>query len=293
IRQQTRIGVTELVVADEDGRGERTLATRRLPLQFLSIANGPVPHSSAPAWTPDGRAIAGCGTSGANSDIVVVDATTGATRTVHIAGGTARALLAVAWMDGDSLIVNGRLGAATMLTQLWRVASADGRASRLTNDLSDYAGVSVSVARDTLATTRVVERASIWIGDGDARNGGEVASTDDHWPRDVVWASTRLLYRTAVSGEMTLAAVDPRSGVSERIPVNVGNSRGSVAVTSDGQTVVFGGSDGLWRVAIDGRGATRVVDDSILAVYLTADDRTILFLSQRGGDQSAWLVPLA
>src|SRR5207244_12348855 len=110
IRQQTRIGVTELVVADEDGRGERTLATRRLPLQFLSIANGPVPPSSAPAWTPDGRAIAGCGSSGANSDIVVVDATTGATRIVHIAGGTVRAMLAVVWMDGDSLIGNGRLG---------------------------------------------------------------------------------------------------------------------------------------------------------------------------------------
>src|SRR5439155_25033819 len=160
--------------------------------------------------------------------------------------------------DGDWWVVTARLGDATMLRQLWRVASADGRPSRLTNDLSDYDGVSLSTAGDMLATTRVVQRASIWIGDGDARSGAEVASTDDHWPRDVVWAGTRLLYRTAVSGEMALAAVDPRSGMSDRIPVNVGNSRGSVAVTSDGQTVVFGGSDGLWRAAIDGRGATRV-----------------------------------
>jgi hypothetical protein len=67
-------GSSALLVADAEGANERTVATRKLPAQFLSFGSRGAPSAQGagihPAWSPDGT-IPSCPTSGCNRSTAV------------------------------------------------------------------------------------------------------------------------------------------------------------------------------------------------------------------------------
>jgi Tol biopolymer transport system component len=62
------------------------------------------------------------------------------------------------------------------------------------------------------------------------------------------------------------------------------------SATSDGQTIVFQ-RDGLWRVDGDGGHPVQLTTDGFVP-FVTPDDRHVIFLSNRSGIQSPWIVPI-
>ena len=109
--------------------------------------------------------------------------------------------------------------------------------ARLTNDLNEYIGVSMTGDSDGLVTSRRETRVGIWVGDGAGLNGSEVVPPAPFGGliMTVAWAGNRLLYMTQSDGRLSVASVVPGRGMPEEVVRN-----GGVPVaTSDGRKVIY------------------------------------------------------
>jgi len=267
-------GSSALVVADADGSHERVVATRQPPMIFIGLTIIGRP-SAGPVWSPDGRTIAALDyapDSGTINHLVFADAKTGTERVVR---GDAYAGLA--WLDSSSLL------AGTFVGQLTRISYPDGKALRLTNDLTSYDGVSLTADRNTLVTTRTERRATVWVGDGSASNGTEmlpwapVLATG--YGYQINWAGDRLLYPG--SGEAIMSVV-PGLGMPEQI-----GRGGWAAATPDGRAIVFAGlaetGTGLFKADADGRNVVSLFHPGIaVAPTITPDGQSVVYGSLQG-----------
>jgi Tol biopolymer transport system component len=107
----------------------------------------------------------------------------------------------------------------------------------------------------------------------------------------ITWAGDRLLYTAAAGAIMGFL---PGRGMPEEIV-----AKGGLPIaTPDGQTIAYFGGDlaapdnGLWKADGDGRHAVLLVPGVSLPSAFTSDGRHVIFLSQRSGVQSPWLVSL-
>jgi len=287
IRQSLDGSTYELIVADAEGGGEHVLATRKLPNSFNSHSMA-VAASVRPVWSTDGAVIALAGRTNKSSQFIFVDSMTGHERVVE---APAPDVLGLGWVDRTTLVASQseQLGAPV---QLWRLSYPDGRLTKLTNELSDYAGASLSGDGDQLVTERREARISIWVGDAAGKAGKLIVPpTPSNAPvARMAWAGDRLLYFVGAGGRRSVMGVG-----SEGAPQEILSGADYPSATSDGRTVVFRvlGTDGrseIWRADADGRGRTKLADGSNPLV--TPDDRSVIFYSSQSGVQTPWIVPI-
>jgi Tol biopolymer transport system component len=203
--------------------------------------------------------------------------------------------LGLAWLDGASLVVS-RATDTGAPTQLWRLTYPGGQLSRLTNDLSDYAGVSLTADGGSLVTSRSDVSVGVWVGDGLGTRGAEVVSPavfpGNADAARVAWAAEHLLYVTTANGHASIVAGVPGRGEAEEIVAGL-----YPAATSDGRTIVFvvrdaGERGGVWKIDADGRHAVHLVSGQASWPVVTADDRQVVFVTSRSGVQSPWIVSI-
>jgi hypothetical protein len=170
-------------------------------------------------------------------------------------------------------VLNER-GDAEAPPQWWGMAYPGGRLSRLSNDLNNYDGVSLTADRGSLATARREDHVSIWIGNGTATDGTDRSIEGNA----LTWGAERLFYAfVARNGGPSIMSVVPGRGV----PSELGTEGTSPAVTSDGRTIVYvvplaaGGSSGIWKIGADGRQAVQLAADGGWPV-LTHDNRSVI-----------------
>ena len=278
---------TALIVADADGTSERILATRQNPRWFVTLTLAGSP-SVRPSWSPDDRSLAtivGNDAAG-RQEIAVFNVESGQENLLPIPGRVPEGL---AWFDESTLLIAQNLEFGSP-TQVWRVSFPEGRRTRVTNDLSRYADISLGADRNTFVTTRREMRMSIWVGREDGRDAAEVVRPSPFLASiesaaTVSWQATRLLYAETGSGRMSISRVDLGSGARETLLA------GAMAVsTSNGATMIFS-RDGLWRTDGDGRNATRLIEG--IWPLITPDDREMVFLSAASGPQSPWRISLS
>ncbi len=164
-------GSSALLVADADGTNERTVATRKLPAQFLSFGSRgglPAPRgghaSRLVAGWKDRRVDwirAGCrrrdttgGFRGRGERRRAIDSTPGRA-----------AADGIEWLDAGHLIVSVE-GRNDAVAQLWVLSYPEGDWSRLTNDLSNYASFGVSADRQSMAVARWDHQVAISVLEG-------------------------------------------------------------------------------------------------------------------------------
>ena len=156
------------MVANADGTAERKLATRRIPGRA---------SMGVPAWSPDGKII-----------VYPVDSLDagGSYMTlaeVLVADGSEKPITSqqwsrvdrLAWLrDGSGLVFTARERVASP-SQIWYLSYPGGRAHRITNDLNDYLGVSLSGDSAALVTVEADQVSNIWIVSNDnARVYGQI-----------------------------------------------------------------------------------------------------------------------
>ena len=288
-------GSSALIVGDPDGAHERVLAVRHSPARFgqLVLSNRP---NDRPAWSPDGSVIALEGLEGSASpicEVVFVNLATGAARGIPLSclGSSGE----VAWLDNQSLILT-YAPEANAPSQLWRISYPDGKLSRVTNDVNNYDGVSLTSDRDSLVTARSERRVSIWIGDGGAESGKETVPPSplpSSLIRLVAWAADHVLYASSDGSRVAISSLLPGQAGSEEVVTDAANP----AATSDGRTIVFdstntGADAGIWKVDADGRHRSQLVAGDAGVPIVTPDDRQVIFLSLRSGVQSPWIVSI-
>jgi hypothetical protein len=266
------------VIADADGTGERVLAERQRPAQFVSLMIAARP-SIAPTWALGGRllAIAGAG-SGVDpngGDVTFIDVDSGALRTIALPTTAVRGLV---WFDESTLLLNAAIGDGSL--QLHQLTYPSGELNPLTRDINDYDGISLASDRQTLVGSRREQQTDLAILDATGRTVTAGPNLTARSPTTINWAGDRVLYSNW--------AWTPGNQPQQLLFDNAEDTTAS----PDGRTMVFTRGHVLWKANRDGGGATMLVPGEAAHPVVTPDNRSVIFVSGRSGQQSLWTMPI-
>jgi Tol biopolymer transport system component len=241
---------SSVIVANADGTGERTLAVRKNPDQFV-LAN--------PAWSPDGKVIAAVAYVAGTPRMVLMALDPGASAARTIGSRQWDDVSGLCWLPGSAaLLVTAADYRSSDQRQTWLVEYPAGTARRITSDLADYGRPSVSANGRTLAATREESRGSLWTGPtGQPQRAARIPSVPDTVAATPVrWTPDgRILYTASVGGNSDIWSVRPDGSAARQLTVSPGWD-GRPSVAPDGRHVAFvSNRDGvyrIWRMDADG-----------------------------------------
>src|SRR5215207_5436425 len=144
-----------LLIADSDGRNERTLLVRAHPGKL-----------DVPVWSPDGQSIiCAHGNSAAGSQdvsLVAINVSTGEKK--DLSSLRFFLITKMAWLpDRTGLIISARKSMGVD-SQLFRVSYPAMEISQITEGLTSYADLSVAVNADYAAASQSTLESHLWIG---------------------------------------------------------------------------------------------------------------------------------
>ncbi len=291
MRYHAALGETKLLVAAIDGSGERLIASRKLPNYFMS-----------PAWSPDGQRIACAGITlagGFHSTLIAYPASGGAEQAITGQGWFN--LNSLEWLaDGTGLVVAASEQPSTTANQLWLVSYPKGVTRRITNDLNNYIGVSLSQDSSSLVAIQSEIISNMWIGPpGDSSQAHQISSGRARFDGvsglslapdgRVVFASsngsrTGIWIMRPDGGDLKELSNDPRIALS---PV----------VTRDGRYVVFvsgrTGGPRVWRMDLDGQNQRQLTGgDGENLPDVSPDSKWVYYVEVANRNPSIWKVPI-
>lgn len=274
-------------VANVDGTGETYLNWEDEGRSY---------QGGAPAWSPDGKVIALSilmNESGGRTFMKVIGlgVTDGTESTLIPAWGYIRD---VVWLaDGSGLIVNGRAdpSASESRMQVWRVPLTGGEASRITNDLSNYQNISLSVDGSALIALQWQGTSGLWIAPTENPSAAVqvTAATIDRQDGNLGLSMApdgRLIYVSDHSGKRDLWSINA-DGTGLKQLTDGSHKDHSPVVSPDGRYIVFQSAgaftNNIWRVDIDGRNPKRLTygnyDDEPI---FSPDGKWIVYRSEEG-----------
>ncbi|MCA1641292.1 MAG: protein kinase [Acidobacteria bacterium] len=298
IRDLVEQGTQVLVAADADGGGERIVALRKFPNFFKSVS-----------WSPDGKTFA-CGVGS------YVPTYTSYVVTIPIEGGAETRVSAqawfsigqVAWMpDGAGLIFNASEpgSASPDSSQLWYVSYPGGEVRRITNDLNNYSGVSLTADAGRLVTVQSATVSSLWLmPHSDAARATQITSgiSQGDGKEGFAWLpGGRIVFSSKEGGGEDIWVMNA-DGTGKRQLTSGSGINTNPAASPDGRFVVFtstrGGASHIWRMDVDGSDVKQLTsgsgenyadvapDGSWIAYTLFAGKPTLWRVSMDGGTPS-------
>ncbi|MEK6335859.1 MAG: protein kinase [Acidobacteriota bacterium] len=250
-------GKRALMLANADGSEERTLALRT-GQNACSFAG--------PAWLPDGKSIAcSAGTTdetGHYTSVIAVEVVDGSVKPLTTQKW--RQIGRMAWLsDGKGLILTASNYERRSSFQLWYLSYPGGEARRITKDLQDYEGVSVTSDSKVLVSNQKQTISGVWNApDGDANRAKQILSNKydgdgyDYYSRFSWTPNGQIVYTSPANGTPSIWVVsDDGTGNKQLTPDSSTNHFPSV--TSDARYVVFlsdrTGVMNVWRMDPDGK----------------------------------------
>jgi eukaryotic-like serine/threonine-protein kinase len=248
-----------LMVMKLDGSGERVLATRQptgKDAGFLSAA----------AFSPDDKIIAFIeGEFGRSAKLRAVNLADGATKL--ITPQTWVRVNSLAWLpDGSGLVVSA--APAFGAPQLWQVSYPSGTATRITNDLNGYTGVSLTADAATLITVQHNESAYLWCApSADLQRATRVTAESGDYSQLNWTPDGRILYVSVVNGRSEICLINADGSGKKQLSVAAA-TYAAPSTSSDGRYLYFAsdqsGTPTLWRMESDGSNPRQVLSN----VYL-------------------------
>ncbi|HEV8118959.1 MAG TPA: winged helix-turn-helix domain-containing protein [Thermoanaerobaculia bacterium] len=290
-------GERSLVVANADGTGERRLATTRSdsPSRIAPIPLIP------PAWSPDGKTIAcavGVTTAKDESQAVhAFDAASGAER--PLSPQSWQTIGRMEWLaDGGGLLLTASEPGTVLPQQIWILATADGKARRVTNDLADYRDLSLAQSAGSVVAVQTERRGNVWVAPADGSAAPrQITSTNYDGLNGVAWTPDgRIVYTLHAGSDKDLWVSDPRGGAPEPLLRHAGSNRQPV-VSPDGRYTVFvsnkTGPEHLWRIDADGRHPVELTHGlSDTDPSFTPDGQSVIYRAMLSGIGYVCRVPI-
>ena len=286
---------SDLIVANTDGTGERTIATRRLPAYFA--------HGGGPAWSPDGQSIVcGAGSYTGNLSATLVSVPAGGGAEKPITSENWASVSRVLWLgDGSGLIVAAVPALISAGTQLWYVSYPGGEVRRVTNDLNAYGTSSLGLTADskTLVTVQADKSAQLWVVvPGDDPSKAKQITTGKYDGDSLAWTTDGKILYTAPSGEQSDVWTIDADGAASRQLTSDTYAEGLGCVSADGRYAVFNsnrsGNFNIWRLNLASGEQKQLTDgaETDSQPGCTPDGQWVVFRSLRQGKFTFWKVPL-
>ncbi len=289
-RTDAQTGTDSLVVRDRER--EQVLGSHNPPEYFV--------RSVAPAWSPDGKIIVCAVTGSWPSGYGVRLAAIGLDGSVRmLASPEWQAVASIAWMgDSQGLIVAGEDREAPF-PQIWHVPLA-GPASRLTNDLNQYAAAGVSADGSTVVAVQAQTLANLYVERPFDKQPARQITAGAGRYFDVTWTpGGRLVYASDTTGSAEIWTMDGNGSGQRQLTDGLGRSY-APAVSPDGRTIAFhsdrGGAWNIWKMNADGSNPVQLTHDASDSKFprFTPDGANLVY-EHVGPDAlyAIWMVPLA
>ncbi|MEW6210816.1 MAG: protein kinase [Acidobacteriota bacterium] len=284
---------SQLIIANSDGTGERKLAVMKLPDQY-----------QLPAWSPDGRVIA-CAvlriSAGRQFSVDEIRVDDGAQKTF-----TSRRWQTIAgleWVsDGQSLMMTAQdQGPGTNQIQVWQLSYPAGEARRVTNDLNNYVGVSLTADSKTMVTVQTEARMNMWVApDSKAANARQITSGSVIYNFLSSAPDGRIVYSSNANSPMDIWIMNPDGTGQKQLTASAGVNI-FPTVSPDGRYIVFCSNRGgdetvfhVWRIDIDGGNPKQLTSgESEFFPVVSADSKWVFFNHLGAGEKpTLWKVSI-
>jgi Tol biopolymer transport system component len=213
---------------------------------------------------------------------------------VQVEGGAEREIGAhrwshidsIAWLpDGAGLMMTAR-DQSSPQAQIWHVAYPSGEARRVTNDLNEYQGMSLSADGKTMVVAQSARDTDLWLLPGGGKGEGRAVTSgagkaDGNW--GISWTPDgKIVYASNASGNRDLWLLDPERGTQKQLTADA-RQNFYPTVTPDGRFVLFlsdrGDAFGLWRMDLDGANPRPVIVAPIQRFAVSPDGQWIIYAS--------------
>jgi eukaryotic-like serine/threonine-protein kinase len=180
--------------------------------------------------------------------------------------------------------------------QLWHVAYPGGEVERITNDLNNYNGVSLSADGLSVATVQSKTSSSVWLApNSKAETAVKISSGTNEGNGGVaLMPDGRIVYALAGTGSSDLLLTDINGGNSQPLTGNAALN-GLPAVSPDGRFIVFvsnrTGGPHVWLMNSDGSNLKQITY-GIAEIFpvISPDNQWIIY--QDISDLRLWRVPI-
>jgi Tol biopolymer transport system component len=288
LRVSKAMNQTALMVANEDGSGEKQLAVRKWPKGFgISIA-----------WSPNGKTIA-----------TAVDNTEAGVEytsllEVPVQGGAERPLTQKRWAAVWDLawVPDGRgLVASTQEqpngpVQVVYVSYANGEVRRITSDLNYYLSVSITADSRVVATTQFEFLADAWVAPMEALDSAKPITSHGDLGGPTWSPDGRIVHFRQSDGNIWLMGSDGSN--PKQLTSNAGGGNFNPQVSPDGRYIVFDsdrtGSLQIWRMDSDGNNPKQLTDSPFQSFGrpdCSPDDKWVVY-GKWGSERGVWKVPM-
>jgi len=289
VRANPSAGQYALLIANADGSGEQTVATRKLP-DFYFLQGGP-------AWSPDGGIIAcsaGTFTGGFHMNVVEVRLGDGAEKAV-----TSHRWFWVGqprWLKNRSGLVMTAKDRLSGPEQIWELSYPGGEARQLTNDLNDYRSLSLTSDSSVIAAVQSVKISSTWVASSaDTARAQQIAAGQYD---SLAWTPEhRIIYASSASGNPDIWVMDDDGSNHKQLTFDSHIDFQPVA-SVDGRYVAFisdrAGAFNVWRMDVDGSHPEQLTSGGgAESPYFSPDGKWVLYSDYGHGKLSLWKVPIS
>jgi eukaryotic-like serine/threonine-protein kinase len=279
---------SSIFVANEDGSGERQIATRS-GKQFFKAEH---------TWSPDGKYIAAIG-----GDDGLVPEPIIAILLLPVDGGEYREAFERRWDEiddivwhssGDSLYMVAREQAIPIM-QVWEIAYPSGESRKLTNNLNGHYSISITRDGNSIVTGELYSRAALWVSnDLKPENARQVMpASSDTW--GFGWTPDgKIVFSSDRSGDPEIWMIDADGQNAKQLTTDRAFKTVPVA-SADGKFIVFNSTADGGRIdRIDNNGGNRIViarESGADNADISPDSQWVIFSSWASGSGRVKRVP--
>jgi len=292
IRNMADVGEDVVVVADANGSNERKIAARKLPNFFSSLT-----------WSPKGNSlVCAAGSFVPAYNTYLVEIRLDDPKEKQLGSQTWASMGEIAWVPDSSGLVctaSDPDSASLDSQQLWFVRYPEGEVHRITNDLNNYHGVSVTSDSKRLVTLQSASTCNLWVANNSDWNQPTQVTTGSRLDgRNGVAYMTgaQVVYSSSVGGNMDLWLMNADGSNQHQLTANSRNNTQPV-ITRDGRYVIFSsdrsGTANVWRVDIDGTNPRQLTSGSGEAYpHCTPDGKWVVYTLLGAGKPTIWRVSI-
>ncbi|HSK71032.1 MAG TPA: protein kinase, partial [Pyrinomonadaceae bacterium] len=200
--------------------------------------------------------------------------------------------------DGNGLIMNA-VDEISNLPQIFHVSIADGRETRITNDLNAYFGISVSDDDKTIVAAQRQFAKDIWVVSNEDARQAKKLTNESNINSNAVWTPDGKIVFDAIDNNRPHIWIMNGDGSEPQQLTPHDSSDSEPQVSPDGRFIVFTsertGEKKIWRMNIDGSNAQLLtaVDGRTFGPIILPDGKTVVFRWNRQDKQVVGRVPLA